>query len=57
MSNRAIWNVQKRHEWLSKPLKGRRLNRRKRARVGLEQALQRKGRSAESEGSKEQPPE
>ena len=39
MSNRAIWNVRQRHEWLRKPLKGARLKRRKRWRVGLEQAL------------------
>jgi hypothetical protein len=42
MSNRSIWNVQRRHEWLATPLKGKRLNRRKRARIGLEQALERK---------------
>jgi hypothetical protein len=43
MSNRAIWNVRQRHEWLRKPLKGARLKRRKRWRIGLEQALERKG--------------
>jgi hypothetical protein len=37
MSNRAIWNVRLRHEWLAKPLKGKRLKRRKRLRIGLEQ--------------------
>lgn len=42
MSNRAIWNVQRRHEWLAKPAKGKRLKRRKRLRIGLEQALERK---------------
>jgi hypothetical protein len=42
MSNRAIWNVRARHEWLSEPLKGKRLNKRKRQRIGLEQALERK---------------
>jgi hypothetical protein len=42
MSNRSIWNVQRRHEWLATPLKAKRLNRRKRARIGLEQALERK---------------
>ncbi len=44
MSNRSIWNVQRRHEWLATPLKGKRLHRRKRARIGLEQALERKRR-------------
>ena len=39
---RSKWNVKRRHEWLATPLSGKRLNRRKRARIGLEQALQRK---------------
>ncbi len=42
MSNRAIWNVRRRHEWLAKPLKGPRLKRRSRVRVGLQAALDRK---------------
>jgi hypothetical protein len=42
MANRAIWNVRKRHVWLSTPLKKKRLTRRKRLRIGLEQALERK---------------
>jgi hypothetical protein len=42
MSNRAIWNVRRRHEWLATPLKGKRLKRRKRVRIGLQQALDRK---------------
>ena len=42
MSNRAIWNVRQRHEWLAKPTKTKRLKRRKRLRIGLEQALERK---------------
>ena len=46
MSNRAIWNVRRRHEWLTTPLKGKHLKRRKRARIGLEQALERKAKSA-----------
>ncbi len=37
-----LWNVRKRHEWLTTPLKGKRLKRRKRARIGLEDALLRK---------------
>lgn len=47
MSNRAIWNVRQRHEWLAKPLKKKRLTRRKRLRTGIEQALQRKAAKAE----------
>jgi hypothetical protein len=42
MSNRAIWNVRLRHEWLRKPLKSKNLKRRKRWRLGLQQALDRK---------------
>jgi hypothetical protein len=42
MSNRSLWNVRRRHEWLATPLKGKRLKKRKRARIGLEQALERK---------------
>jgi hypothetical protein len=42
MSNRSIWNVRQRHEWLRTPAKGKRLKRRKRLRIGLEQALERK---------------
>jgi len=42
MANRAIWNVRQRHEWLAKPLKKKRLTRRKRLRTGIEQALERK---------------
>lgn len=46
MSNRSVWNVRLRHEWLTKPLKGKRLKRRKRLRIGLEQALARKAGSS-----------
>ncbi len=53
MSNRAIWNVRERHEWLSKPAKGKRLKRRKRVRIGLEQALERK----RARQSKAEPPQ
>jgi hypothetical protein len=42
MSNRAIWNVRKRHEWLTKPQKGKRLKRRARLRNGLQDALDRR---------------
>ncbi len=37
-----VWNIRKRHEWLTKPLKGKYLNLRKRARIGLQAALARK---------------
>ena len=55
MSNRAIWNVRERHEWLSTPLKQKRLKRRKRMRIGLEAALERK--RAKSEKSAEPAPQ
>ncbi len=42
MSNRSVWNVRRRHEWLASPLKGKHLKKRKRLRIGLEQALERK---------------
>lgn len=49
MSNRAIWNVRKRHEWLTTPLKGKHLKRRKRLRIGLQEALDRKSGADQAE--------
>jgi len=46
MSNRSLWNVRRRHEWLASPLKGKHLKKRKRARIGIEQALERKAAKA-----------
>jgi hypothetical protein len=51
MSNRAIWNVRKRHEWLQGDLKKKHLKRRKRLRIGLEQALERKRGKGEAESA------
>lgn len=42
MSNRAIWNVRKRHEWLATPLKAKRVKRAARLRCGLQDAMDRK---------------
>jgi hypothetical protein len=42
MANRAIWNVRKRHEWLAKPLKSKRVKRAQRLRCGLQEAIDRK---------------
>jgi hypothetical protein len=42
MSNRAIWDIRKRHVWLAKTIKGKPMKRRERVRVGLQQALDRK---------------
>jgi hypothetical protein len=53
MSNRSIWNVRQRHEWLRTACKGKRLKRRKRLRIGIEQARERK---ASKEGVSETPP-
>jgi hypothetical protein len=47
MSNRAIWNVRQRHEWLRTPLKPKRVKRRTRARVGLQSAIDRRAAAAE----------
>ena len=49
MSNRSLWNVRRRHEWLATPLKAKPLKKRKRLRVGLEQARERKGEQPAAE--------
>jgi hypothetical protein len=46
MSNRSLWNVRRRHEWLTTPLKGKRLKARKRARCGLQTAIDRRAEAA-----------
>ena len=53
MANRAIWNVRMRHEWLVTPLKGKRLTKRKRARIGIEQARERKAVASPAEAETE----
>ena len=50
---RTLWNVRKRHEWLTKPLKTKRVKRRTKARVGLLAAEKRK---AKPEAAAEAPP-
>jgi hypothetical protein len=42
MSNRAIWSMRKRHEWLSKPLKPKKMKRSGRLRIGLQDAIDRR---------------
>lgn len=49
MSNRKIWNVRLRHVWLATPLKGKRVKRRARLRIGLEDALERAGDATKAE--------
>jgi hypothetical protein len=51
MSNRAIWNVRLRHVWLATPLKAKRLKKRQRVRIGLEDALIRKSKAARPEAA------
>jgi len=46
MANRAIWGMRKRHEWLATPLKGKKMKRSGRARIGLQDALDRKAGAA-----------
>lgn len=55
MSNRAIWNVRLRHVWLASPLKGKRLKKRQRVRIGLEDALQRKAAKGQPDGAQTEP--
>lgn len=42
MSNRALWDIRKRHVWLATPLKRKPMKRRERLRNGLQDALDRK---------------
>ena len=46
MANRAIWSMRLRHEWLKTPLKKAHMKKSQRIRVGLEDALQRRGAGA-----------
>ncbi len=39
MANRAIWSMRKRHEWLTTPLKKKRVKRATRVRCGLQDAM------------------
>jgi hypothetical protein len=53
MSNRALWSVRKRHEWLATPCKKQHMKKSQRIRVGLEDALLRKAaKTADSAASK-----
>jgi hypothetical protein len=46
MANRCVWTVRQKHEWMATPLKGKHLKRRKRVRIGLQTALDRKAKPA-----------
>jgi hypothetical protein len=52
MSNRAIWSMRKRHEWLAKPLRSRRVKRATRLRCGLQDAIDRKSSSSPDDSEK-----
>ena len=41
-----VWNIRKRHVWLTKALKGKYLSKRKRERCGLQDAMDRKAEKA-----------
>jgi hypothetical protein len=49
MANYSVWNVRKRHEWLAKPLKKKRVKRRQAMRIGLWDAWQRNKPAATEE--------
>ena len=51
MANYAVWNNRLRHEWISKPGKGKYLSRRARTRCGLQEALDRKSGASDEEQS------
>jgi hypothetical protein len=42
MSNRAVWTMRAKHEWLQSPLKKKRLKRCQRVRIGQQAAIDRK---------------
>ncbi len=48
MANRAIWDVRKRHVWLSTPAKGKTMKLRARKRCGLQAAIERKAPQADA---------
>jgi hypothetical protein len=53
MANYAVWNVRKRHEWLAKPSKKKRVKRRAAMRIGLWDAWQRNKKSVPAEETAE----
>jgi hypothetical protein len=51
MSNTAVWSVRRRHEWLSAPLKKKRVKRRQAKRIGLWDAWERKKKTPAADAS------
>jgi hypothetical protein len=54
MANTPKWNIRLRHEWLSTPLKKKRIKRGQKARIGLLDAEARKKTKAEKAPKAEQ---
>lgn len=46
MSNRALWSMKKKHEWLATPTKPKRIKRATKVRCGLQDAIDRKATAA-----------
>lgn len=46
MSNRALWSMKKKHEWLATPAKPKRIKRATKVRCGLQDAIDRKATPA-----------
>jgi hypothetical protein len=57
MSNYPIWNIRRRHEWLSTPLAKKRIKRRNAKRVGLLEAMDRRKAAAPATAPEESPRE
>jgi hypothetical protein len=51
MSNRALWSMRLRHEWLKTSCKKQHMKKSQRIRVGLENALLRKAASSDESGA------
>ena len=48
MSNRAIWTMRHKHEWLQSPLKKKRMKRCQRVRIGMQAAIDRKANQSQA---------
>jgi hypothetical protein len=53
MSNRPLWDVRKRHVWLSTPAKPTPAKLRTRKRCGLQAAIERRGTKASADSSEQ----
>ncbi len=57
MANYKVWNVRKRHEWLAKPKRKKRIKRRSARRIGLLDAWERNAPKAPPEDEAAAPQE